>query len=62
MSTQVIASKVFIACNLIGTNKVVAGRTLNSGSDLKRYTAALLEAASKLTKKQQLELISRLRA
>lgn len=62
MSTEIIASKVFKACNLIGTNKVVAGRSLNSGSDLKRFSVGLLEAVSKLTKKQQNELISRLRA
>ena len=62
MTTEIIAAKVFVACNLIGTRKIVAGRTLNSGSDLKRFAAGLLEASSKLTKKQQAELISRLRA
>lgn len=62
MGTDIIAAKIFKACNIIGTNKAVAGRTLNSGSDLKRFAAGLLEATAKLTKKQQAELISRLRA
>ena len=62
MSTELIASKVFLACNVIGKPVAKDGRTLNCGTDLKRFTASLVEAVGSLTKKQRAELISRLRA
>lgn len=59
MSQDVIFSKVVKAANMMGTSKVVAGRQMNSSSDLMRFAAGLLKATAGLTKKERTALLAR---
>lgn len=62
MSTQVIASKIISAANMMGSSRVRAGRTMQTSGDLMRFTRGLIAATNGLTKAQRNELLKRLGA